>query len=55
MPAEPLPLELEALRLGVTNAAFATVYVTAGLSLLSALIAWLTLERRLTGGRASAN
>ena len=56
MPAEPLPPETEALRLGATNAAFAAVcYVTAGLSLFSALIAWLTLERRLGGGMASAN
>ena len=56
VPAEPLPPETEALRLAATNAAFAAVcYVTAGLSLLSALIAWLTLERRLGGGRASAN
>jgi EmrB/QacA subfamily drug resistance transporter len=37
----------EALRVAATDAAFATVcYVTAALSLVSALIAWVTLERR---------
>jgi MFS family permease len=37
----------EALRLAATDAAFATVcYITAGLSLISALVAWLTLERK---------
>lgn len=40
----------EALRLAATDAAFATVcYITACLSLVSAAIAWLTLERK---GRA---
>ena len=37
----------EALRLAATDAGFATVcYITAGLSLISALVAWLTLERK---------
>jgi EmrB/QacA subfamily drug resistance transporter len=50
MPAEGLSAEEDALRLGATDAAFATVaYVTAALSLVSAVIAWFTLERRLTG------
>jgi len=37
----------EALRLAATDAAFASVaYVTAGLSLVSAAVAWLTLKRK---------
>jgi len=45
--AEPLPAELEATRLQATNAALAAVaYLTAGLAVVSALIAWLTQERR---------
>ena len=37
----------EALRLAATDAGFAAVcYITAGLSLISALVAWLTLERK---------
>lgn len=48
VPAQPLPPDVEATRLAATNAAFAAVcYITAGLSLLSGVIAWLTLERRL--------
>ena len=47
LPAEGLSAQDEALRLGATDAAFATIaYVTAGLSLISAVIAWLTLERK---------
>lgn len=48
VPATPLPPDVEATRLAATNAAFAAVcYITAALSLLSGVIAWLTLERRL--------
>jgi EmrB/QacA subfamily drug resistance transporter len=37
----------EAIRLAATDGAFATIcYITAGLSLISALVAWLTLERK---------
>jgi hypothetical protein len=37
----------EAIRLAATDSAFATIcYITAGLSLVSALVAWLTLERK---------
>ena len=44
---EGLSADEEALRLSATDAAFATVaYVTAALSLVSALIAWVTLERK---------
>jgi hypothetical protein len=47
VPQQPLPPDVEAARLAATNAAFAAVcYVTAGLSLLSGVIAWFTLERR---------
>jgi EmrB/QacA subfamily drug resistance transporter len=47
LPANGLSVEEEALRIGATDAAFATVaYVTAALSLISAAIAWLTLERK---------
>lgn len=47
LPASGLTAEEEAARLGATDAAFASVaYVTAVLSLLSAAIAWLTLERK---------
>ena len=47
MAAEGLSAQEEALRLAATDAAFATVaYVTAALSLVSAALAWLTLERR---------
>jgi EmrB/QacA subfamily drug resistance transporter len=49
-PEEPLPPDLEAVRLRATNAALAAVaYLTSGLAVLSALLAWLTLERRLGG------
>jgi hypothetical protein len=48
LPDQPLPPEAETARLAATNAAFAAVcYITAGLSLLSGVIAWFTLERRL--------
>ncbi|UJW87755.1 MFS transporter [Devosia sp. SL43] len=48
MPAEGLSADEEALRLGATDAAFAVVaYVTAVLSLVSAGIAWFTLERKV--------
>ena len=47
MAAEGLSGEEEALRLAATDAAFATVaYITAALSLVSAVVAWLTLERK---------
>jgi EmrB/QacA subfamily drug resistance transporter len=50
MASAGLSAEEEALRLGATDAAFATVaYVTAALSLVSAVVAWLTLERKLPG------
>ena len=46
-PSEPLPAETEALRHAATNAAFAAVaYSNAALALLSAVIAWFTLERK---------
>ena len=52
-PAQPPPPDIEAARLAATNAAFAAVcYATAVLSLLSAVIAWFTQERKL--GRAAA-
>jgi EmrB/QacA subfamily drug resistance transporter len=45
--ADGLSAQDEALRLAATDAAFATVaYVTAALSLVSAVVAWLTLERK---------
>lgn len=45
--ATGLTAEEEALRLGATDTAFAAVcYITAGLSLVSAGVAWLTLERK---------
>ena len=45
---------VEAARVAATNAAFAAVaYITAALSLMSAVIAWLTLEKRL-GGKPKA-
>ncbi|WP_240230750.1 MFS transporter [Devosia lacusdianchii] len=48
LPAEGLDAEQEALRTGATDAAFAAVaYVTAALSVISAGIAWVTLERKL--------
>jgi predicted MFS family arabinose efflux permease len=48
LPDQSLPPEVETARLAATNAAFAAVcYVTAGLSLLSGVISWFTLERRL--------
>lgn len=49
-PESPLPPEVEAARVGATNAAFSAVaWLTAALSLLSAAIAWLTQEKRLGG------
>ena len=55
MAAEGLDAEQEALRLSATDAAFATVcYITAGLSVVSAVVAWLTLERRGPAGQADA-
>jgi EmrB/QacA subfamily drug resistance transporter len=54
-PAQELPADIEAARLAATNAALAAVaYVTAGLSLLSALIAWFTLEKRPAGAGDAA-
>lgn len=53
LPAGGLTSEEEAARLGATDAAFATIaYITAALSLLSAVIAWLTLERKHMPARA---
>jgi EmrB/QacA subfamily drug resistance transporter len=47
-PEIELPINVEAARLAATNAAFAAIcYVTSALALLSAVIAWFTLERRL--------
>ena len=49
MPGDGLNAEEETLRLAATDAAFATVaYVTAALSVVSAVVAWLTLERKLS-------
>lgn len=51
-PASPLAPAEDAARIAATDAAFAAVcYVTAALSLLSAVIAWFTQEKRL-GGQA---
>ncbi|MET3928106.1 MFS transporter [Devosia sp. 2618] len=48
LPAPGLNAEDEALRLAATDAAFAAVaYVTAALSVVSAIVAWVTLERKL--------
>jgi EmrB/QacA subfamily drug resistance transporter len=45
--AQGLTPEQEALRTGATDAAFAAVcYITAALSLVSAVVGWLTLERK---------
>jgi EmrB/QacA subfamily drug resistance transporter len=50
VPESPLPPEVDAARIGATNAAFAAVaWFTAALSLLSAAIAWATQEKRLSG------
>jgi predicted MFS family arabinose efflux permease len=50
MPAAALDAATETMRQQATDAAFAaTCWVTAGLSLLSAVIAWMTLERRGIG------
>lgn len=47
MATEGLSAQEEALRLAATDAAFATIaYVTAALSVVSAVVAWLTLERK---------
>jgi len=47
LPAEGLSTEEEALRQSATDAGFAAAaYITAGLCLVSALIAWFTLEKR---------
>ena len=52
LPADGLNAEEEAARLGATDAAFAAIaYVTAVLSLISAAIAWLTLERKRPAAR----
>ena len=48
MAGDGLNAEEETLRLVATDAAFATVaYITAALSVVSAAVAWLTLERKL--------
>jgi hypothetical protein len=45
---EGLSAEEESLRLAASDAAFAAVaYITAALSVVSAAVAWLTLERKL--------
>jgi EmrB/QacA subfamily drug resistance transporter len=50
LPAEPLPTATESARLAASNAAFATIaWCNAGLALLSAAIAWCTLERKRRG------
>jgi EmrB/QacA subfamily drug resistance transporter len=47
-PDVPLEGEAEAARVAATDAAFAAVaYITAGLSLISGIIAWFTLERKI--------
>jgi EmrB/QacA subfamily drug resistance transporter len=47
LPASGLPSATEALRQAATDRAFAALaFATAGLALVSALIAWLTLEKR---------
>lgn len=47
VPAAGLSASQEVVKLAATNSAFATVcYITAGLSLISALVAWFTLERK---------
>jgi EmrB/QacA subfamily drug resistance transporter len=47
-PDEPLEPDLEAVRLAATNAAFAAIaYINAGLCVVSAAIAWFTLEKKL--------
>jgi predicted MFS family arabinose efflux permease len=46
-PAAPLPPADEAARVAATDAAFATIaYATTGLAIVSAIVAWFTLERR---------
>jgi EmrB/QacA subfamily drug resistance transporter len=46
-PETPLAPDIEAARVAATNSAFAAIgWLTAGLSVVSAIIAWLTLERR---------
>ncbi|GLQ54077.1 MFS transporter [Devosia nitrariae] len=46
-PEDTLPPEAEAARLAATNATFAVIaYINAGLSFVSAVIAWLTLEKK---------
>lgn len=47
LPASGLSAEEDAMRLAATDAAFATIaYITAALSVVSAIVAWLTLERK---------
>jgi hypothetical protein len=47
-PEVPLEGAAEAARIAATDAAFAAVaYITAGLSLLSGIIAWFTQDRKL--------
>jgi EmrB/QacA subfamily drug resistance transporter len=55
-PATPLDPDVEAARIAATDAAFSAVaYITAALALLSAIIAWLTLEKKFgTETRRSA-
>lgn len=49
-PLDPLPPETEAARLAASDATFAVIaYINAGLSFVSAAIAWLTLEKK--GGK----
>ena len=50
LPASGLPAETEAARQAATDSAFAAIaFSTAVLALVSAVIAWLTLEKRLGG------
>ncbi|KKC36539.1 MFS transporter [Devosia epidermidihirudinis] len=54
LPATGLTPAEDALRLHATDAAFASIaYITAGLSLVSAVIAWLTLEKKVGARRAA--
>jgi EmrB/QacA subfamily drug resistance transporter len=49
VPEAPLPPEADAARIAATDAAFAAVaYICAGLSVLAAVIAWFTQEKRLS-------
>jgi MFS family permease len=47
LPEQPLPADTEVMRVAASNAAFAAIaYANAALALVSAVIAWLTQERK---------